>query len=215
VGDTFPIRAALKSAGCRWDADEKAWWTGKRETAESLVAQASAGQVQAYASYVKLADGSWGVRLPSSMPATLGQQVTVETKGGKRKQETIAAVVETDERGTICAVVQAARAPRLPSKVGETGAYSSEFEGSKHAREPGRQLGESCWLKHEGQRLAVVVVGYERAQWIPGDVLEDMSDYSHGGRGAWLGVIHYRAATAEEYAALQASQPRADGVCAP
>ena len=27
TGDTYPIRAALKAAGCKWDAQAKGWWT--------------------------------------------------------------------------------------------------------------------------------------------------------------------------------------------
>jgi len=38
-GDTYPLKDALRAAGCKWDADAKAWWTGKRETAESIVEQ--------------------------------------------------------------------------------------------------------------------------------------------------------------------------------
>jgi len=41
-GDTYPLKDALRAAGCKWDADAKAWWTGKRETAEQLAAQLGA-----------------------------------------------------------------------------------------------------------------------------------------------------------------------------
>lgn len=39
IGNTFPIKNAIKAAGCRWDPEAKAWWTGKRETADALVSQ--------------------------------------------------------------------------------------------------------------------------------------------------------------------------------
>lgn len=102
VGDTYPVRAAVKAAGCKWDGDARAWWTGKRETAERLVADVSSGAVKAVASYAKLADGSWGVRVPGAVAA--GATITVETKSGSRKQETIVAVLSTDERGSVCSI---------------------------------------------------------------------------------------------------------------
>lgn len=39
-GNTYPIKDALRDAGCKWDGAEKAWWTGKREVAERLLAAA-------------------------------------------------------------------------------------------------------------------------------------------------------------------------------
>ena len=35
----------------------------------------------------------------------------------------------------------------------------------------------------------------------------------YGVRDGWYGVAHYRDATPEEFAALQASNPREDGTC--
>jgi hypothetical protein len=102
VGDTYPIRGAIKAAGCRWDAEAKAWWSGKRETAEALVADVGAGKVEAVASYAKLQDDSWGVRVPGA--ATVGATVTVVTKSGDSRQETIVAVLSTDERGSLCSI---------------------------------------------------------------------------------------------------------------
>lgn len=216
IGNTYPIKGAIRAAGCKWDPEAGAWWTGKRETAEELVAGVASGKVEAVASYTKLDDGSWGVRVPGKVEP--GTTVTVATKGGARKTETVTAVMRVDGEQTICAVAPREKAPReskprQPSKVGTEGAYSSSFDGSKHNRDPNRQVGETCWLKHLDQRIAVVVVGYERARWIPGDVLEDFGDYSHGGYGAWLGTIYYRAATREEFETLQAKSPREDGVC--
>lgn len=39
VGNTYPIKDQLRAAGAKWDADKKAWWTGKREVAEGLLAK--------------------------------------------------------------------------------------------------------------------------------------------------------------------------------
>ena len=43
LGDTFAIRAAIKSAGGHWDADRKAWWVGatKRAAIELAVSAAT------------------------------------------------------------------------------------------------------------------------------------------------------------------------------
>lgn len=40
VGNTYPIKDALRSAGCKWDADRRAWWTGKADVAEELAGKA-------------------------------------------------------------------------------------------------------------------------------------------------------------------------------
>lgn len=44
TGNTYPIKDQLRSAGAKWDAERKAWWTGKREVAEQFVS-ASVGVV--------------------------------------------------------------------------------------------------------------------------------------------------------------------------
>lgn len=36
IGNTFAVKDQLKEAGCKWDPDRKAWWTGKRELADQL-----------------------------------------------------------------------------------------------------------------------------------------------------------------------------------
>lgn len=42
VGNSFPIKDAIKGAGGHWDGDRKAWWigTGKREEIERAIANA-------------------------------------------------------------------------------------------------------------------------------------------------------------------------------
>lgn len=39
TGNTYPVRDQIRSIGAHWDVVRKAWWTGKREDAEQLVAQ--------------------------------------------------------------------------------------------------------------------------------------------------------------------------------
>lgn len=121
VGDTYPIKSAIRAAGCKWDADKGAWWTGKRETAEALAAKVRAGAVKARASYTKLDDGSWGVRVPGAVVA--GSTVEVETKSGRVSTETIAAIVRVDGDRTICSIVQRARTPRYQRDYGDGRSY--------------------------------------------------------------------------------------------
>jgi hypothetical protein len=37
IGDTYSVRNQLRDAGCHWDGDRKAWWTGDAATAQNLV----------------------------------------------------------------------------------------------------------------------------------------------------------------------------------
>jgi hypothetical protein len=39
VGNTYPVRDAIRAAGAHWDGERKAWWTGKKEEAEQLIAR--------------------------------------------------------------------------------------------------------------------------------------------------------------------------------
>lgn len=42
-GDSYPIRGALRGAGCHWDPDAKAWWIGseKRDALAAAIASAT------------------------------------------------------------------------------------------------------------------------------------------------------------------------------
>lgn len=118
VGDTYPIKSAIRDAGCKWDRERGAWWTGRRETAESLVSRVQSGAVKAVASFAKLDGGKWGVRVPG-VPA-VGSTVEVEGKYG-RKTVTIAAVVETRDGSSVCSIVAEPRKPRSSSGRGSHG----------------------------------------------------------------------------------------------
>jgi len=37
TGNTYPYRADIRTFGAHWDAERKAWWTGKRAEAEALI----------------------------------------------------------------------------------------------------------------------------------------------------------------------------------
>lgn len=42
IGNTYPIKDQLRSAGAKWDGDRRAWWTGKKELAEKLAGSVAA-----------------------------------------------------------------------------------------------------------------------------------------------------------------------------
>lgn len=42
VGNTYPVKDALRSAGAHWDRDRGAWWTSKSDVAERFAAAAAA-----------------------------------------------------------------------------------------------------------------------------------------------------------------------------
>lgn len=206
IGDTYPIRSEIKAAGCRWDGDRKAWWSGKREVAEGLVAKVARGAVRVECSWRKVGD-DFCVAVPSGLAAKTGDVVTVRASSGATKEVTLGGQVSPG----LFAVVRKERAPRLPKFVGERGAYQGRFEASKQNRTPHVAMGGSCWLRDGGKRIAVVLVGYEPAQYISSDLAEDMGHYDMA--SGYYGTAHYRAATREEYEALQAKSPREDGVC--
>lgn len=37
-GNTYPIKDAIRAAGCKWDPEAKAWYSGKREIVEGVIA---------------------------------------------------------------------------------------------------------------------------------------------------------------------------------
>ena len=41
VGDTYPVKDLLRAAGLKWDAQEKAWYSGRREVANAALAAAA------------------------------------------------------------------------------------------------------------------------------------------------------------------------------
>lgn len=62
------------------------------------------------ATYTKLRDGSWGVRVIGAA-VTAGQSLTVNTKAGEAKSETIDRVLWSGDGASICSVVARKRQP--------------------------------------------------------------------------------------------------------
>lgn len=46
-GDTLAVRGLLRSGGCHWDADAKAWWIGSHEAALELAERAKTAEAEA------------------------------------------------------------------------------------------------------------------------------------------------------------------------
>lgn len=214
VGDTYPIKNAIKAAGCNWDRDRYAWWTGKLEVAQKLVAGVASGAVVAAARWVKLGSG-FGVLVAAGSPAKTGSTIPVQSKDGGTRDVELASLVETKADGSRIYAVPprktAARTPTGPKQVGEVGGtLCSQFEASKHDRTPGLELGASKWIKDGKDRVAVVVIGWYAATWLSSDDAEDMGHYDV--KSGYYGTLYYRRATLAEATALQAVSPREDAV---
>lgn len=101
--------------GLNFDWDTKTWWTGKEDIAKKAVdflREQSASKektLSACATYTKLPDGSWGVRVPSAIAAVSGEEVTVHKSNGETKLETLGASVASEEGHALFAVVRKQR----------------------------------------------------------------------------------------------------------
>jgi len=132
-------------------------------------------------SYKKLSDASWGI---SGRNLTVGQTVTVTKRSGETKSETVAAIVWRGSNGLCYASIVTTGAPRSSSSQStptNTTRRSSSGSGGRRRsrREPkhegvkegkycssregdeGDTVGRVCYLKSQGKRIPVVVVGWE------------------------------------------------------
>ena len=103
LGDTYSMRSRLKDAGFRWDPDTRAWWTGKKETADQFCDVEITG-----VSYRKLDDGTWGVLIAGPRPEP-GATVTVIKASGEHKTETVAAVLSSSDSKHTCSIERRAK----------------------------------------------------------------------------------------------------------
>ncbi len=67
------------------------------------------------ATYTKLKDGSWGIRVVGKV--TTGQTVTVTKKSGESKQETVGKVLWTGDGITLATVSGSPSSPSAPSRL--------------------------------------------------------------------------------------------------
>lgn len=93
------------------------------------------------ATYTKLRDGSWGVRIDG--PAVAGQTVTVTKKSGESKAETVAAVVWSGNGVSVCSIGGRPDGPLTPAQL----------LAAKPARGYGRSRRRDCDDHCRGCRL--------------------------------------------------------------
>lgn len=253
-GDTYGVKDKLRAAGAHWDADERAWWIGKRDVAERLRAELVTKSTEQKASaedapksdrqieavddrtvvrgrawykgkeYLLLWDGNTKRGYAAKLAFTDGSKVfwadgsaiqvtkIYETRVWRGQEQPMTFGKLRRFREARAAERQEDKAlEKTSGLVGERGSYQSQYEADKHDRTPGKDFGTAAWLRHRGQLIAVVLVGYEPARYVRGEDAEDMGHY--GVENGYYGVAHYRAATTEEYAELQSRSFRTAGVC--
>lgn len=66
--------------------------------------------------YTKLADGTWGIRIPGTNVES-GDVVTVYKASGGRSEETVGSIVSTDDGYTIATISRRGSAPVAPASV--------------------------------------------------------------------------------------------------
>lgn len=98
-GPTYPVRAALRAAGCHWDAQANAWWIGSVVKASEILAelapQAATAPVEELARWTKNGD-AWVVRSTTQIEA--GQVVRVRKGSGEIQEVEIGSVVDAEDQ---------------------------------------------------------------------------------------------------------------------
>jgi len=87
--------------------------------------------------YTKLTDGTWGVRVPSSVPPGVGSKIQVTKASGEVKTETVASIASCRSNETICRIAATSK----PS-TSYRAAPSSRASGAGSAT---RVAGYSSW----------------------------------------------------------------------
>ena len=171
--------------------------------------------------YKKLRDESWGI---AGHNLTVGQTVVVRKKSGETKRETITAIVWKGTDGFCYASIAPAtngssnssnhsaptrttrrsssgggrrRSRREPKHEGvREGRYCSSHEG-----DDGDRIGRVCYLKSQGKRIPVVVVG-----WETGYCSEDGLSFSLPMDEGYYTQVWYRDANEQEAAKLASDE---------
>jgi hypothetical protein len=112
--------------GLNFDWDTKTWWTGKEQIAKEAVAALEGWAVERedalsnHATFAKLPDGEWGVRVPVSVDAKrVNNNVTVRKSSGETKCVTLGLVATRVEGATLYYVQRKARKAAPRSYSGE------------------------------------------------------------------------------------------------
>jgi Family of unknown function (DUF6011) len=138
-------------------------------------------------SYVKLDDGSWGLRIPGPQNKP-GDVVVVTTRSGQTKRETLGTLRGINKWGdTLWGIVQAAPAPQ--AAVGDLGGVLALFAKAKtHLKRPAILLS----VPEADTSIRLTIAG-ERAK-VPGSLTvttgeyTTTNDYGEPAR-AWLGRV--------------------------
>lgn len=78
------------------------------------------------ASFSKLRDGSWGIRVVDyPLPIEAGDEFTITTRDGSIRSAIVSRVVWTDGRTSLCAIRQQARRARPAERAYWDGRYGS------------------------------------------------------------------------------------------
>lgn len=98
-GAPYAERDRLRGAGCNWDPDQKAWWTGKSDVAEDLLARLQ-DAAETTIRFTRLDTGEWGIR---GKGLTAGAAVTVTRSDGTATAGVVGVVVSTAGDGIVTA----------------------------------------------------------------------------------------------------------------
>lgn len=88
--------------------------------------------------YVKLRDGSWGIRLEQESPVVPGQAVVVHKRDSTTKKEVIAKVLWEGNGVALCTIVKQVSSAQMPSsdrgrlRGRRTGCACGSIEGEYH-----------------------------------------------------------------------------------
>lgn len=171
--------------------------------------------------YKKLRDESWGI---AGHNLTVGQTVVVRKKSGETKRETITAIVWKGTDGFCYASIAPAtngssNSPKHSAPTRTTRRTSSgggrrrsrrdpKHEGvregkycSSHEGDNGDTVGRVCYLKSQGTRIPVVVVG-----WETGYCQEDGLSFSLPMDEGYYTQVWYRDANEQEEAKLASEE---------
>lgn len=243
LGNTYPIREQLRGAGAKWDADRKAWWTGKLEVAkgfesttetdgETPKAIGSAEQVRPETTVLGRAKYKGQEYLVLWVGTTQrGEAAKLATVDGSRVFWADRAALDVTKRYEDRKV----RGRSQPMTFGRLQRLREEYAEQRAAEREQKLIGTESpdGLVSEAEVVKGGTPGdLGEARWMRNRAVriavvivgyrtpvyvraQDAEDMGHPGKeSGWYSPIYYRHATVSEYEALQVADPRTDGTCA-
>jgi len=118
-GLPYAHKDIARAAGCKWDPDQRCWWTGRTDIAAEVAEAANAAEESARiargaaasaakaaglrpARPAKLTSGDWGARVEGDEPSP-GDAIRITTAAGKSWDTTVEAVERADGDGWLVA----------------------------------------------------------------------------------------------------------------